>query len=403
MTTTGDISCVLPRPDIAELSDALSSELSVRLLGGAPVLPLSSEDILAFVMAGTLNLMHGYITQAIRETDPASMCCDSLIVYGARHGFDLLGSTRAKGYVTISGTPGAAIPATIRFVGAASREYKLDPAVTFNPTTIDASGSTALRVVAATSGTLFNLDAGETLTVSTTISGIDMAAFVVGNGIDGGTDNEDCESLRRRIVEADAAGLIVSNEQWFLDRTGKYPGVTRVCADACQGCCDPQSEFLYPFMEGVYGKDYTQDPYGVPPCEVLDAMSLWMFGAEPGRGQGLAQFGIRGRYQQAMPTRLSIAGRCFQGCPDGAEDRVKAVLWPFIRSSFCVGSTICKDAVRATVSQALGGAACIADVQLSFDDGVRFEDAANAYLDCGRFPVLGEVSLNGANLEPIRA
>ena len=389
------ISCVLPRPDIAALSDELASELSTRLLGGAPVLPLSSEDVLAFVMAGTVNIMHGYVTQVEKENDPAQMCCDSLVIYAARHGFDLLGSTRAKGYVGITGIPGTAIPATLRFVGEASREYKLDPAVTFNPVTLDSTGYAVLRVVAAIGGTLFNLDAGAVLTVSTTVSGIDMAAVVVGNGIIGGTDDEDCDSLRRRVIAADAAGLIIDNEAWFLQQTLKYPGVTRACVDACQACCDPQTELIYPFMEGVYGKDYMTDPYGVPPCDVLDAMSLWMFGDEPGRGKGLARIGVRGSYQQAYPTRLNVNIECFQGCPTGAADRIKAALWPFIRQSYCVGSTICLDDLRAKINQSLGGGACIKSAGLSFDIGIRFQDQANAYLDCGRFLVLGDVSVNG--------
>jgi hypothetical protein len=90
-----------------------------------------------------------------------------------------------------------------------------------------------VRIVASLDGGLFNLNA--TLTVLTTLPGIDMTAIVVGNGI---TDAETCESLRGRVIEADKAGLI-GNEQWFVEQTSKYPGVTRVCTDACHGCCAP--------------------------------------------------------------------------------------------------------------------------------------------------------------------
>ena len=68
---------VLPRPDIAELQQDLKTELSQRMLGGTPVLPMSAEDILAFVMAGTVNLMHGYVTQALKENNPATMRRDN--------------------------------------------------------------------------------------------------------------------------------------------------------------------------------------------------------------------------------------------------------------------------------------------------------------------------------------
>ena len=50
MALVTDLTCVLPRPDIGELHSQLSAELSKRLLGGGPVLPMSAEDVLAFVI-----------------------------------------------------------------------------------------------------------------------------------------------------------------------------------------------------------------------------------------------------------------------------------------------------------------------------------------------------------------
>src|SRR5262245_20259211 len=103
MAIVTTIDCTLPRPDITTLQQDIKTELSKRLLGGAPVLPMSAEDVLSFVMAGTVNLMHGFVTQALKENDPATMCCDNLVTYGATHGIDLRASTRAKGYIAITG------------------------------------------------------------------------------------------------------------------------------------------------------------------------------------------------------------------------------------------------------------------------------------------------------------
>src|SRR5215831_15530288 len=128
-----DLSCVIPRPNIAELHDELAAEFSKRLLGGAPTLPGSLEDTLAFVMAGATNLFHGMVNQALRENDPATMCCDNLVLWGNSRGHLLRSAVRAKGYVALTGTPGATIPATLRLVGQSSREYKPDPAVRTNP------------------------------------------------------------------------------------------------------------------------------------------------------------------------------------------------------------------------------------------------------------------------------
>lgn len=393
MAVITSIECSLPRPDIGELQTQIAAELSKRLLGGAPVLPMSAEDVLSFVMAGTVNLMFGAVTQALKENDPATMCCDNLVIYGASHGINLRAAKRSKGYVAITGTPGAAIPATIRFVGESSREYKLDPGVSTNPTSLDASGAAALRAVAMLGGSAFELPAGSPLTVTTTIPGINIEALVIGNGMTGGTDDEDCESLRRRIIAAEAAGVIVPNEAWYLQQTLLYPGVTRACTDECEGCCNPAFLPIYPFMEGVYG-DVRTAPYGVPPAAVLEEMTEWMFGKNPGMGEGLAPIGQRGAYLCAYPTTVNVIGYCFTGCPDGAVDRIRDALWAYIRANFCVGSAICKDQMRAAIYAALGPDPCFSNIVLDFDDTILREDDAHVFLACGNFLVLGDVTLN---------
>lgn len=392
MSVVTSIECSLPRPDIAELHQQIATEFSKRLLGGAPVLPMSTEDVLSFVMAGTVNLMFGAVNQALKENDPASMCCDNLVIYGAKHGINLRGATRSKGYIAITGIPLSAIPPTIRFVSDDSREYKLDPGVTTNPSQLDSAGGASLRVIATTPGTEFDLVAGTVVTVSTTIPGIDFDATVVGNGIIGGTNDETCDQLRRRIIEAEAANVLTTNEKWYLQQAMSYPGVTRVCTDECLGCCDPSFVAIYPFMEGVYG-DAVTAPYGVPPMGVLDEMTLWMFGAEPGRGQGLAPIGMRGGFMTAYPTYVDVIGRCPNGCQAYMADRILQALRTYVRTFYCVGSTICKDQLRAAAYLSIGHDPCFSSLDFVFDSSLRHEDEANAYLDCGHFLVVRSVTI----------
>ena len=394
MPVMTDISCTLPRPDIAELHDQIAIELSKRLLGGAPVLPMTTEDVLAFVMAGTTNLMHGWVSQALKENDPATMCCDNLVKYAARHGINLRASTRAKGYVAISGEPRAPIPSNMRFVGDASREYKLDPGVTFNPTLLDDSGRAAVRVVANIGGGEFNLAPGSVITVGTTTPGIDMSAVVIGNGLIGGTNDESCDQLRARVLAAEASGVLSTNERWYITQSLLYPGVTRACTDECEGCCDPAHIEIYPFMEGVYG-DAVTAPYGIPPGEVIDEMNRWMFGSQSGRGEGIAPVGITGHYVCASPVRFNIVGHCFRSCANVTVDRVVKALNTYIRTMFCVGSPICKEHVRSAIYTAAGDP-CFSGVSFSFDppQGIRRVDDAYIMVDCGYLPVLGEFTVS---------
>jgi hypothetical protein len=393
MAIITDISCVLPRPDISQLQAAISTELSQRLLGGAPVVPMSTEDILSFVLAGAASTMHGFVTQALKENNPVTMCCDNLVVYGATHGIDLHAATRAKGYVAITGDPGASISGSIRFIAPEGQEYKLDPGVTFNPMVLDANGDAVLRVVSVTGGSGYDIPAGTNMIVTTTYPGIDIDATVVG-GINGGSDNESCDSLRARIVASEQAGVISTNLAWYLQQSSRYPGVSRVCTDECEGCCDPTHITLYPFMEGVYGDSITA-PYGVPPGDVLCAMQEWMFGHHAGKGEGLAPVGITGNYYAAVPTFITVVPHCFRGCPVGARDRIIKALQVFFRSVYCVGSKLCKEQIRAEALKAAGPDQCFSNVTFEHDGSLRREDAAYLVLDCAHFPVLQDVRMEG--------
>lgn len=391
------ISCVIARPDIAELSEQIRTEFSKRLLGGGPVLPLSSEDILSFVMAGSVSLMYGFVHQSLREFDPATACCDNLVRYAARRGLNMMSATRAKGYVALTGDPEARIPNNLRFVSAAAYEYKLDPSIAWQPTQLDHAGGAVLRIVSLFGSGNYNMRPGETLVLSTTVPGIDHTATVVGSGLTGGTTEESCENLRRRVIDAEAHDVVSTNEAWYIRETMRYPGVTRACTEACQGCCDPFNIAIYPFMEGVYG-DVTEPPYGVPPCEVLEEMNDWMWGPEPGRGKGYAPVGVVGHYEAGLPTVMNVYAKCFAGCAIGAEERIRAALWTYIRATFCIGSAVCKDQLRTVIYNALGPTPCMSNVRFVFpDDNIRYEDDNNFYLDCAHFLVVGEIFLQGPN------
>lgn len=373
------IDCTFPRPSIQELQQDLKTEISTRILGGAPVLPMSNEDILAFIMSGTVNLMHGYVNQALKESNPADMCCDNLVAYAARKGIYLSAATRARGVVVITGTPGAAIPDNIRFVGDESREYKADPTTSTNPVVIGSDGRAVLRVAAAVGGFTYNLGPGAVLTLSTTIPDIDSEATVSDSGMRGGASAEDCDTLRKRVLGLEGAGAVSTNLEWFQGMALRWPGVTRVCVDECEGCCDTGRIDMYAFFDGAYLPD------GVPPPSVLEEMSEWMFGQNPGRGEGRAPVGSVGSFKTPLPTYLDVVVQCWQGCETGMEDDIKQALVGYALQEYCVGSKVCKKHLESVISQVMGSSGCYAGVVLNFDDSLARQDAAFGYLDCQHY------------------
>lgn len=379
------LDCTIPRPSIEDLQQAAKTEISTRMLGGAPVLPMSNEDVLSFIFAGTTNLMHGYVAQGLKESDPKDMCCDNLVKYAARRGIFLQGSERGRGIVIITGTPGAAIPGNIRFVDELSQEYKLDPSYVTNPVVMPAEGSVALFIAASGGGARYNKPGGTVLTVSTTIPDIDIEATVTTAGILGGTDDETCDQLRDRVLASEKQGAVSTNTAWFMSQTLKWPGVSRACSDECERCCE-QGLVLYPFFDGAY-----ED--GVPPISVIDAMNLWMFGPARTHGEGLAPIGTLGEYRAALPTLLTIHVDCVEGCAPNAATSITTAVEAVIRDETCVGSRICLEHLRKAVLNALGKDNCPKGITFEFDGTLLHNDGTFAYLDCGHYLKLIEVDI----------
>ena len=384
------IDCTFPRPSIQQLQGDLKTEISTRILGGAPVLPMSNEDILAFIMAGTVNLMHGYVNQAIKEADPKDMCCDNLVAYAARKGIYLSNATRARGAVVITGDPGAVIPGDIRFIGEAAREYKLDPTTITNPIVLDSAGRAALRVAAAVGGPSYNAGAGAVLTLASTLPGIDGTATVTDGGIKGGAAAETCEVLRSRVLALEGAGAVSTNLDWYQGQALRWPGVTRVCVDQCEGCCDTGRIDMYAFFDGAYLPD------GVPPPDVLDEMTEWMFGQNPGRGEGRAPVGAVGSFKTPLPTYLDIVVRCWRGCEPGMDVTIKEALAAYAIQEYCVGSSICRKNLESVISQTMGSTGCYASVDFTFDESIAREDSAFSYLDCQHYLSIRDVTFGAA-------
>lgn len=377
------LDCTTPRPAIADLHSATKTEISTRMLGGAPVLPMSNEDVLAFVMAGVTNMMHGFVAQGLKESDPKDMCCDNLVAYAARHGIFMQAASRARGVLVVTGTPGATIPGNIRFVGEGAQEYKLDPSYITNPTVLDGSGSAALFVAASGGGERYNVPGATQLTVSSTIPDINILATVSTAGLIGGTDDETCDELRARVLAAEERGTLSTNVSWFVTETMTFPGVTRACSDECEGCCE-QGLLLYPFFDGAY-----ED--GVPPQSVVDSMNLWMFGPARTHGEGLAPIGVLGEYRVAVPTVLNVELACVDGCAPNVAETAAVALQTIINDETCVGSRVCLEHLAAAITNAIGKDACISSPVFTFDGTLLHRDDAFAYLACGHYLKLGTV------------
>ncbi|GGC68652.1 baseplate J/gp47 family protein [Chelatococcus reniformis] len=139
-----------------------------------------------------------------------------------RHGRIWVGGrktpTYAGGVVTMSGLEGIVVAEGTRLSGS-SIEFEVLDGITIG------EGPTNANVRALTPGSIGNLEAGSTLSLSAALRGVDGQATVV--TLSGGTDAESDDDLRTRVLlriqQPPMGGAAHDYVRWALD----VPGVTR--------------------------------------------------------------------------------------------------------------------------------------------------------------------------------
>lgn len=385
----GTDDCVNRRP-LEGYVDGLKYEISKRLLGGQPVRPNSSWDIIAAVFGAAQFETAGDLAGLRDQLFVTTMCCDSLDRYAASFGLRKRPATKARGYVTIDGNPGTLIPAGLEFTAPSGIEYALDPTPA-NPTVLGHDGKATLLIRAKLPGLSGNYMVQEndvgTMQLSISSSGIDQVAQVPPCGLAGGVDDETCEDLRQRLIDRRKNAVVAGNLAFYEAAIKDFPGVKRVCFSGCKcnDCkCGPVIT-AYPFFDkAVY------PPYGVPPQMVLDDILTTVFGENNGAGDGLAPVGAMGQILAACPTSLSVNIYTVTNVGPELADVVTKAVEEFFDTITCVGERFCK----ASLIQAIMAATpsiCVRDVFVC-GDGVTEADEM-IKIPCGHFPAVDRVRI----------
>ena len=134
--------------------------------------------------------------------------------------------------VSISGADQAEYNGTHEIEITAANEFTFDlPGTPASPATgtISAALDMALvQVEALDVGQFTNIETGGRLRLVEPLADISDAAYTIWGGVTGGTDKEEPEAFRERILEALAATLGVFTEDEIVSEVKNVPGVTRV-------------------------------------------------------------------------------------------------------------------------------------------------------------------------------
>lgn len=214
-----------PTPTLTELARRAEAELPLST--GGEALRRNLFTPIARAVAAAVSGLYGHQAWIATQLDPATCDEDFLLdVYVPMY----LNSGRkpavaASGLVALTGTAGATIDAGTVWQRRDGVTYTLA-----NEDEIGSNGALTATLICTTAGEDGNTETGATLSLVTSVDGIDSDAIVLAPGITGGSDIETIDDLRARVVAKRAAGGEVGRavdwENWALE----CAGVTRAWA-----------------------------------------------------------------------------------------------------------------------------------------------------------------------------
>jgi uncharacterized phage protein gp47/JayE len=182
------------RPTLTEIVDRVQQDFTSRLELVAPILRRSLTYVFSRVIAGAAHLLHGHLDYLSRQVFPDLSDREYLIRQAALYDLSLKPAEFANGAITFTGVDGSVVAAGTKLTRADGLEYETDADVTI------AGGVGVVGVDALTAGQDGNCDAGVALSLESPIAGVNASATVGGAGIVNGSDEEDLEDFRARVI-----------------------------------------------------------------------------------------------------------------------------------------------------------------------------------------------------------
>jgi len=316
------MTCVIPRPDPKQLFDHIKSMFSSTVLGGGQVIPESNEWYVVTNDYAAAEQFYAISDQMWRELNPETACCDNLYKMAAQKGIFPRPASHSEGYAKLSGIVGSAVPPSLEI----QTSQGIYISVGTIPLSIPASGEIIIRIHALTPGS--NMNADGTVTTGTLITdapGINSEVVICGGSFCGGAEAEDCEAFRKRYIER-LAYQPKATMAWIKEKLLEFPCATRVCVregSCCRcnaectecGCknCGNRMEF-YVLFDGVF-------PCGIPPQNLVDDITNWLFGEHQGYGEGQVEIGVCGQIYVPIPLPVNVFVD-IEGCPSSAEKQL---------------------------------------------------------------------------------
>ena len=208
------------RPTIDEIKERILSNINNNIPGVDARIRYTPLNVLATAFTGAVHEQYGFLQWGLKQTNLIEAENENLDAFGGRiWGINRKIAAYATGSVTFSGTNGTLIPENTFIQSATGIQYKTISAVTIT------SGTALANITALITGIQGNQMNGTILTLSSPISNINQNVTV--QSLSGGTDQEDDDSYRQRILNRIHQAPHGGNKSDYINWSLEVPGVTR--------------------------------------------------------------------------------------------------------------------------------------------------------------------------------
>lgn len=187
----------LTRPSLASLQARTSADVSTRITGSAPSLRRGILAGISNALTGGLHALYGFLQARSLQAVPYTATETDLERFAGLWGVPRKQASASNGALLLTGAPTSPIAADTRLQSASGIEFAVDA-----DAVIAGDGTAAVSVTALTAGAAGNQVAGAVLTFISPLAGVNATATAGADGLGGGADVEDDDSLRARMLDA---------------------------------------------------------------------------------------------------------------------------------------------------------------------------------------------------------
>ncbi len=182
------------RPTLPEIRARIQADLNARANGGTPYLRRAFEYVLSWAIAAVVHDLHGHVAYGVTQLLPTDCDETQLAKWGQMVSTPRKQPTAATGNYVFTGTNGSVIVegSTIQVPGNIRYSTTAEGTI--------ASGTATVAVEAVEVGEAGNTDGATPGALVSPITGVQTAGVFDADGAEGGTDLEELETWRQRIL-----------------------------------------------------------------------------------------------------------------------------------------------------------------------------------------------------------